>query len=768
MKNAVMVVEEESNKFIDGDMNNYINSKRPIVFINHYDYKEVDKLVEDATNGIEKKIYEYREFGEVDFKSKKVEENFMDLYALLETIYAEGMESNVFLLLKGVDEQLKNPRVLAKLNMIAEKSCYDKNYNFITIIVSKSEIVPKELENYISIVDIKSPEQEDIESYIKSYATENGVEYNKNDMGELTILLKGLSKLQIHQVLNMLVEKDKKISFNERNKQVVIKEKGQIIKKSGQLELINFKENIDDIGGLDVLKDWLKNKSEIFRKLDEAIKFGVDVPKGVLLMGMPGCGKSLSVKAAARLFNVPLLRLDIGRLLGKYVGESEHNMREALKMAESISPSILWIDEIEKAFAGIDQSGGASDITKRLFGHFLTWLQEKENTVFVVATANDISSFPPEFLRKGRFDEIFYLNFPNEKEREMIFKIHFKKRGKDNKNIDYKELAKNTEGFSGADIESVVKESVEELFFSKEKEISKESIENVVRNTNSISVVMSDKIKALKETLKKYKIKPASKDAEGSKPENEDMIYVQGGKLKLSYYAETELKVESFYMSKYQTTQDIYKELMGTNPSKFKGDRRPVEKVSWLNALEFCNRLSEKEGLKPVYKVEGIVLKKIVYRNGDEKNPNEADFTKTEGYRLPLEIEWEWAACGGQTAIQNGTYSTKYSGSDEINEVAWYKGNSNKMTHDVGGLKPNELGIYDMSGNLLEWCYDSANNTAYIPEDKPYIYDGANSNRRLKGGSWWAAIDTCGVATRIGDALSIMDYYDGFRVCRSN
>ncbi|WP_339240029.1 AAA family ATPase [Geobacillus sp. FSL W8-0466] len=181
-----------------------------------------------------------------------------------------------------------------------------------------------------------------------------------------------------------------------------------MIKKSGILEMIPLKESFDEIGGLDNLKEWLFNKSRVFKNMNKAIEYGVDIPKGVLVVGMPGCGKSLNAKATAHLFRIPLLRLDMGRLMGKYVGESEANMRKAIKLAEAISPCVLWIDELEKAFAGIGNSGN-TEVASRLFGHFLTWMQEKQSPTFVVATANDISNLPPELLRKGRFDEIFYV-----------------------------------------------------------------------------------------------------------------------------------------------------------------------------------------------------------------------------------------------------------------------------------------------------------------------------------------------------------------------
>ena len=302
----------------------------------------------------------------------------------------------------------------------------------------------------------------------------------------------------------------------EDDKLLILKEKEQFIKKSGMLEIVNFSESIDDIGGLENLKEWLCRKEKIFSNLDKAIKFGVDVPKGIMIIGMPGCGKSLTAKATASLFKIPLVRLDVGRLLGKYVGESEENMRRALKLSEAISPCVLWIDEIEKAFAGVG-NGVGNEVTTRLFGQFLTWMQEKESTVFIVATANDISRMPPEFLRKGRFDELFFVNLPNGEERRKILEIHLKKRNKWNKKIDSIALIKKTEGFNGADLEAVVKDTIELAFINGKESITTEDLLKAVSDTKSISATLKDKIKEIRATIQKIDIKPASKNEEEEK-----------------------------------------------------------------------------------------------------------------------------------------------------------------------------------------------------------------------------------------------------------
>ena len=739
----------------------YLRARRPIIWVNSGDYKEIDTIVKEATKDYkDKAIYEYRAFGAVDFETKGKEETISDLYGFLDILYSEGIKTNVFLLIKNAEEEMKDAKNIAYIKKIAEKRYSSPDYNFTIIVVNETETVPKELEKFTSILDIPNMSKDEIEKYILKFSKDNNIKVDEKDIGEVAISLKGLTKLEIDHVLNMIIESKNNISISGRD--IIIKEKGQIIKKSSILEIIDFKEKIEDIGGLEGLKEWLKSKAQVFRRLDEAKKFGVDTPKGVLLVGMPGCGKSLAAKASARLFNVPLLRLDIGRLLGKYVGESEHNMRVALKTAESISPCILWIDEIEKAFAGINQDGGASDITKRLFGQFLTWLQEKENTVFVVATANDITAFPPEFLRKGRFDEVFFIDFPNVEERERIFEIHLEKRGKLTDNIDINKLAKQTEGYCGADIEEVVKNAIENIFIletenEEEKEITTQDLLESAKNIDSLTNILADKIEILKKSYDKFKIKSASqKNKKYRKTKFKDMIIINGGKYKPSF-SDEEKEVYNLEVCKYLVTQDMWIEIMGNNPSYFKGGKRPVESVSWWDALEYCNKLSEKYKLKPVYDLsrkEKNILK-INQLDEDSKYPSTADFRKTEGFRLPTELEWEWFSKGGEVAIQDGTFNFKYSGSKNIDEVAWYRDNSGNQTHNVGMKKTNQLGLYDCSGNVWEWCYDGV------------VYDESKLNRRIRGGAWNYSSDFCDILCRNYVQATFNINYIGFRVVRT-
>ena len=415
-----------------------------------------------------------------------------------------------------------------------------------------------------------------------------------------------------------------------------------------------------------------------------------------------------------------------------------------------------------------------------MFGQFLTWLQEKENTVFVVATANDITAFPPEFLRKGRFDEVFFIDFPNEEERERIFEIHLEKRGKLTDDIDINKLAKQTEGYCGADIEEVVKNAVENIFIletenEEEKEITTQDLLESAKNIDSLTNILADKIEILKKSYDKFKIKSASKKLPSSQrikknkkgksgnPTFRDMVVVNGGKYTPSFFNE-EREVFDIEVCKYPVTQDMWMEVMEENPSEFKGGRRPVEKVSWWDALEYCNKLSEKYNLEPVYdlskKDEGIL--KINQLGGETEYPNIADFRKTEGFRLPTELEWEWFARGGEIAIQDGTFDYQFSGSENIDEVAWYSNNSNRQTHDVATKKANQLGLYDCCGNILEWCYDT-DTSGYISEDLTYIYDSSINSKQLRGGFYTDLLDASTVKSRISEDANSKEIYYNFR-----
>lgn len=485
----------------------YIDALHPIIYINHFDFKVIDDAI--ASVGKDVKCVEFNNaLGVLDFKTKSPMLE-CDLEHFLKLTMDDGFEQETFLILKDVHNELKNPKIISLLKRIAENNLYNENYSATIFILSEIMVIPKELENYITVFDIPLPSTTEILKIIENFIEDLKITVDRETIDEIALSFKGLNEFQIKQILNLAYQDGGCI--DKEDKLLILKEKEQFIKKAGMLEIVNFTETIDDIGGLENLKEWLKKKAKVFANLDKAIKFGVDVPKGIMIIGMPGCGKSLTAKATASLFEIPLVRLDVGRLLGKYVGESEQNMRKALQLSEAISPCVLWIDEIEKAFAGVGGDGGGNEVTTRLFGQFLTWMQEKENTVFIVATANDISKMPPEFLRKGRFDELFFVDLPNGEERRKILDIHLKKRKKWNKKIDSIALIKETNGFNGADLEAVVKDTIESAFIDGKESITTEDLLKSVKDTKSISKTLSSKIEEIKTTIEKIDIKPASK-----------------------------------------------------------------------------------------------------------------------------------------------------------------------------------------------------------------------------------------------------------------
>lgn len=484
---------------------NYVEALHPVIYIKNFDFKVIDDAISRIDPNV--KCVEFNNaLGLINFKTKAPMEE-CDLEGFLRLVIDEGYDQQTFIILKDIHSELKNPKIIALLKRIAEKALYDEDYYATIFIISEVTVIPPELEDYITVFDIPLPTTSEILNIIHGFIKDMDISVKEDVVDEIALSLKGLNEFQIKQILNLAYQDGGRIDKDDKS--LILQEKEQFIKKSGMLEIINFSENINDIGGLENLKKWLSRKAKIFANLDKAIKFGVDVPKGIMIVGMPGCGKSLTAKATASLFEIPLVRLDIGRLLGKYVGESEENMRKALKLSEAISPCVLWIDEIEKAFSGI---GAGNDVTTRLFGQFLTWMQEKENTVFIVATANDISKMPPEFLRKGRFDELFFVDLPNEEERSKIFEIHLKKRKKWNRKIDIPQLAKKTDGYNGADLEAVVKDTIEKAFINGEDTIYTDDLFASIADTKSISQTLKDKMNDIRKSVEKIDIKSASKD----------------------------------------------------------------------------------------------------------------------------------------------------------------------------------------------------------------------------------------------------------------
>ncbi len=486
----------------------YIDAGFPILYINSFEDEKIDSMIREI--GEQKEIVEWnRARGLVEFDTKVALLSTLSELTDALDLYLERDElERKIIVLKDIHSYINAPEIVARLKIIV--NLINQGVDATVIIVSTVIDIPPELEKYITILETDYLSKEDIKDLIMHFIRE--YEFPKIEeslLEEFAVAFKGLSEFEICNLLGLAYTDDGELTRKDLG--LIFEQKQQMIKKSGILEMIPLKESLDDIGGLENLKAWLKRKAKVFKNIGAAERFGVDMPKGVLVAGVPGCGKSLSAKAIACLFEVPLLRLDMGRLMGKYVGESEANMRKAISLAEAISPCVLWIDELEKAFAGIGAEGGGAEVTTRLFGNFLTWLQEKTSPAFVVATANDILKLPPELLRKGRFDEIFYIGLPKAAERKRIFEIHLKKRRpNDLDKINISQLVDKTEGFSGADIEGVVKDGVETAFAADRASVTTQDIEQAIRETNSLMELMGDSLKELMKEYEKRKYKNSS------------------------------------------------------------------------------------------------------------------------------------------------------------------------------------------------------------------------------------------------------------------
>ena len=482
----------------------YVDAGYPIIFINSFEEIKTDAIIKEVMGGREGLEWNGAK-GFVDFRTKQPLIKGKNLVGTLRLLDSDNELDRKFLVLKDAIGFLEEQEVTALLKDVALQ--ISQGLDTVIVIVSSIVKIPKELEKFITIVELEYPTQDEIKKQIGRFSEEQDSPISDSLLEEMSISFKGLTEFEIESLLATALAQNG--MFTRQDLNLIFEQKQQMIMKSGILEMIPLKERPDDIGGLESLKTWLRRKAKVYKSINKAMDFGVDMPKGVLIAGVPGCGKSLAAKVTAQLFEVPLLRLDMGKIMGKYVGESEENMRKAISLAEAISPCVLWIDELEKAFAGIDGSG--SEVTVRLFGTFLTWMQEKTSPAFVIATANDITKLPPELMRKGRFDEIFYVGLPNRKERKKIFEIHIAKRRKsDLSNIDLDMLVSKTEGYSGADIEGVVKDAVENTFADDKTSLSTDYIISSINNTHSLSEIMKESLNKLSKEYETRKFKNAS------------------------------------------------------------------------------------------------------------------------------------------------------------------------------------------------------------------------------------------------------------------
>jgi SpoVK/Ycf46/Vps4 family AAA+-type ATPase len=368
------------------------------------------------------------------------------------------------------------------------------------VLIDQHDEVPPVVKATTTRMEISFPDEAELTEIVKRTLREVNeerriqVNLNKRELDVVVRNLRGLTRRQARQVIIDSVALDRRFDAGDINQILALKR--QALGTVGLLDFVEAPTSIDEIGGLRRMKQWLASRQDALS--DEANDFGIPPPRGVLMLGVQGAGKSLAAKAVATAWKRPLLRMDVGALYDKYIGESERKLRDALRQAEMMSPIVLWIDEIEKAFASAAAQSSDGGLSKRMFGALLTWMQEHRAPVFLIATANDIEALPPELLRKGRFDEIFFVDLPNLDARAQIFQIHLKKRKRDPKQFDVAALAQASEGFSGAEIEQSVISAMHDAFAAKQ-EMNSGHVLNALKNSPPLSVTMAERVAALRE-----------------------------------------------------------------------------------------------------------------------------------------------------------------------------------------------------------------------------------------------------------------------------
>jgi len=368
------------------------------------------------------------------------------------------------------------------------------------IMIDASDKMPDVVKTHTVSIELSYPNEKEISDLVRAtlrrihQKTPIEIGITKDGMKAIIRNLRGLTRRQAEQIIQSTVAEDKRFDDDDVNH--VMAGKRQILQGDGLLEYIETPLTVDQIGGMDNLKKWLKQRKDVFK--DKASEFGLTAPRGVLMLGVQGAGKSLCAKAIAAGWQLPLLRMDPGALYNSFIGQSEQNLRKALRQAEQMSPVILWVDEIEKAFASASSQSSDGGLSKRMFGTLLTWMQDHKEPVFMVATANDIEALPPELLRKGRFDEIFFVGLPKHEARKKIFEIHLKKRQRNPQEFDLVALSDAADGYSGAEIEQAVISALYNAFYS-EKELSTKIVLTAVKESVPLSVTMAEKIQDLYE-----------------------------------------------------------------------------------------------------------------------------------------------------------------------------------------------------------------------------------------------------------------------------
>jgi SpoVK/Ycf46/Vps4 family AAA+-type ATPase len=413
----------------------------------------------------------------------------------------ELVEGNVLFVLKDFHEHWSAPAVKRKLRSLAQRLKFTRKSILITTPASR---VPEELKDEAVLLTMPPPSARELEAVLDRLTMTPGVRYELSAQGREKLIQAalGLTLAQAQRVFAKAIVADGALADGDID--LVTEEKRVLIRESEALEFHPATRDLEDVGGLDALKQWLRLRERAFTR--EATDYGLPAPKGMALLGIPGTGKSLVAKVIASLWRMPLFRLDTGALFGSLVGESEERARRALRLAESAAPAILWIDEVDKALA---HGGLDSGTSTRVFGSLLTWMQEKTAPVFVVATANSISHLPPELLRKGRFDEVFFLDLPRAEERAEILKVHLRKRRRAPEKFDLSRLSAESEGYTGAELEQAVLDAMY-VGFNEGRELTTDDISATLARQIPLSVSQREDIGALRSWLREGRAQPAS------------------------------------------------------------------------------------------------------------------------------------------------------------------------------------------------------------------------------------------------------------------
>lgn len=519
-----------NTKDFEKEIKIHIEARYPILWLVSFEERRVERIVEGLCESMGFHFWSWSvSRGLYDGKKKKREP--MGREKILSTIEEKILSSddiNNLFLLKDIAGYFNSHEFLRKFRDFPAVTEERRSLNTVCILSPTLSDIPPELEEDVVIMELSLPDYDEIEELVtKTYGHLIPEKWHTSTRSILYKSLQGLSLDNIRRVVRKAISLNNGV-LNENCIDSIQDEKQQIIKKQKTLDYYPHKEAIEHIGGLDEIKKWFIEREHVFRLSKNRIEtLGLDVPKGLLLIGVPGSGKSLCCKALAGIWNLPLLRLDVGRIFGSTVGESEKSIRKCIQLAEAVSPCILWIDEIDKAFGGVTGFQGDSGTQLRVFGTFVTWLQEKEKPVFVIATANEPKNLPPELWRKGRYDEVFFVDLPSVEEREDIFRIHLEKRGQHAERLNLRELAQNSQGFTGAEIEQAAKDAIVATFnmlhTGKEGRDADALIEGLstlnlkqeqllasIRNITPLSVLKKEEIEALR-NWSHQRARPASR-----------------------------------------------------------------------------------------------------------------------------------------------------------------------------------------------------------------------------------------------------------------